>query len=47
MQKNKTKVERKGVLQRALEYTVKIGNKELIGIKEPFPVTNLPFISEG
>jgi hypothetical protein len=31
-------------------YTVKLGNKErfdkeLIGIKEPFPVTNLPFTS--
>ena len=31
-------------------YTVELGNKELfdneqIGIKEPFPVTNLPFIS--
>ena len=31
--------------------TVKLGNKERfdkeqIGIKEPFPVTNLPFISE-
>ena len=23
--------------------TVKLGNKEQIGIKEPFPVTNLPF----
>ena len=33
-----------------LEYTVKLGNKERfdkeqIGIKEPFPVTNLPFTS--
>ena len=32
------------------ESTVKLGNKErfdkeLIGIKEPFPVTNLPFTS--
>ena len=32
--------------------TVKLGNrerldKELIGIKEPFPVTNLPFTSFG
>ena len=31
-------------------YAVKLGNKELfdkekIGIKEPFPVTNLPFTS--
>ena len=31
-------------------YTVKLGNKEWfdkeqIGIKEPFPVTNLPFTS--
>ena len=31
-------------------YTVKLGNKERfvkeqIGIKEPFPVTNLPFTS--
>ena len=25
--------------------TVKLGNKEQIGIKEPFPVTNLPFTS--
>ena len=24
---------------------VKLGNKEQIGIKEPFPVTNLPFTS--
>ena len=34
----------------ALPGTVKLGNKELfdkeqIGIKEPFPVTNLPFTS--
>ena len=33
-------------------FTVKLGNKErfdkeLIGIKEPFPVTNLPFTSYG
>ena len=27
------------------ESTVKLGNKEQIGIKEPFPVTNLPFTS--
>ena len=32
------------------EYTVKLGNKERfdkeqIGIKEPFPATNLPFTS--
>ena len=32
------------------QITVKLGNKELfdyeqIGIKEPFPVTNLPFTS--
>ena len=32
--------------------TVKLGNKEQfdmeqIGIKEPFPVTNLPFTSQG
>ena len=32
--------------------TVKLGNKERfdkeqIGIKEPFPVTNLPFTSKG
>ena len=25
--------------------TIKLGNKEQIGIKEPFPVTNLPFTS--
>ena len=25
--------------------TVKLGNKKLIGIKEPFHVTNLPFTS--
>ena len=34
----------------ALSYKVELGNKELfdkeqIGIKEPFPVTNLPFTS--
>ena len=34
----------------SLPYTVKLGNKErfdkeLIGIKEPFAVTNLPFTS--
>ena len=33
-----------------VHYTVKLGNKERfdkeqIGIKEPFPVTNLPFTS--
>ena len=27
------------------ENTVKLGDKEQIGIKEPFPVTNLPFNS--
>ena len=25
--------------------TVKLGDKEQIGVKEPFPVTNLPFNS--
>ena len=38
------------ILKMYLEYTVKLGNKERfdkeqIGIKEPFPVTNLPFTS--
>ena len=38
------------ILQRNYSCTVKLGNKERfdkeqIGIKEPFPVTNLPFTS--
>ena len=38
------------VMKSQNEYTVKLGNKgrydkEQIGIKEPFPVTNLPFTS--
>ena len=37
-------------LNRVLSTTVKLGNKdwldkEQIGIKEPFPVTNVPFTS--
>jgi hypothetical protein len=32
-------------LESAVWYTVKLGIKEQIGIKEPFPVTNLPFTS--
>ena len=41
----------RGVEKKALlVYTVKLGNKErfdkeLIGIKEPFPMTNMPFNS--
>ena len=38
------------VIKKSYVCTVKLGNKErfdkeLIGIKEPFPVTNLPFTS--
>ena len=32
-------------LNHIIATTVKLGNKEQIGIKKPFPVTNLPFIS--